>query len=164
MNLTRAVVGRIRKTNATIPSYLLVTFNDHGLDYWENHKIMSETTDVNQFMKAIFSLKFDGGNDPKERLMQGLLGAINKSPEKSLICVFTDNGSKDLELGKDIIQKKLDKQLTIYIVLTPVFEGTENDPSLSAYKKIADEVFDIADVGVDTFLTKVEAFESSHCV
>ena len=44
--------------------------------------------------------------------MQGLLGAINKSPEKSLICVFTDNGSKDLELSRDILKKKRDKQLT----------------------------------------------------
>ena len=51
--------------------------------------------------------------------MQGLLGAINKSPEKSLICVFTDNGSKDLELGRDILKKKRDKRLTVYIVLTP---------------------------------------------
>ena len=96
--------------------------------------------------------------------MQGLLGAINKSPEKSLICVFTDNGSKDLELGRDILKKKRDKRLTVYIVLTPVFEGHRNDPSLSAYEAIADEVFDLADVGVDTFLTKVETFERSHCV
>ena len=115
-----------------MPSYLLVSFNDRGLNYWDNFKIMSETRNVNQFMEDIFALKFDGGDDPKERLMQasgsdfkfqrhlvlygshwqGLLGAINKSPEKSLICVFTDNGSKDLELSRDILKKKRDKQLT----------------------------------------------------
>ena len=32
---------------------------------------MSETRNVNQFMQDIFALKFDGGDDPKERLMQG---------------------------------------------------------------------------------------------
>ena len=59
-----------QETKANIPSYLLVTFNDRGLDYWKNFEIMSETRNVNQFMKDIFALKFDGGNDPKERLMQ----------------------------------------------------------------------------------------------
>ena len=49
----------------------MVTFNDRGLDYWENFQIMSETRNVNQFMQDIFALKFDGGDDPKERLMQG---------------------------------------------------------------------------------------------
>ena len=48
--------------------------------------------------------------------------------------------------------------------LPPVFEGRDNDPSLSAYEAIADEVFDLADVSVDTFLTKVVTFERSHCV
>ena len=163
MNLTREVAVRINETNANIPSYLLVTFNDRGHDYWENHKILSETKDVNQFTKAVFSLKFGGGEDSKERLMQGLLAAIHKSPEKSLVCVFTDSGSKDLELGRDIIQQKKEKQLTVYIVMTQVFEGTKNDPSFGAYKAIADEVFHIADVGADIFLNKVVAFEE-HCV
>ena len=53
-----------------MPSYLLVSFNDRGLNYWDNFKIMSETRNVNQFMEDIFALKFDGGDDPKERLMQ----------------------------------------------------------------------------------------------
>ena len=49
----------------------MVTFNDRGLDYWKNFQIMSETRNVNKFMQDIFALKFDGGDDPKERLMQG---------------------------------------------------------------------------------------------
>ena len=54
--------------------------------------------------------------------------------------------------------------MKVYIVLTPVFEGRRSDPSLAAYEAIADKVFDLADVGVDTFLTQVETFERSHCV
>ena len=63
-----------------MPSYLLVSFNDRGLNYWDNFKIMSETRNVNQFMEDIFALKFDGGDDPKERLMQasGLENILNK--------------------------------------------------------------------------------------
>ena len=163
MDLARKVAVRINETNANIPSYLLVTFNDRGPDYRKNHKILSETKDVNEFTDAVFSLKFDGGKDSKERQMQGLLAAINKSPEKSLICVFTDSGSKDLELGRDIIQQKKAKQLTVYIVLTQVFAGTEDDQSFGTYKAIADEVFHITDVNADTFLSKVVAFEK-HCV
>jgi hypothetical protein len=33
--------------------------------------------------------------------------------------VFTDNGSKDLKLKKEILQLKAEKSLEIFIVLTP---------------------------------------------
>ena len=46
---------------------------------------------------------FDGGRDSKERLLQGLLVAATKTPEKSLLVVFTDNGSKDLKLKDEIL-------------------------------------------------------------
>ena len=46
---------------------------------------------------------FDGGRDSKERLLQGLLVAATKVPEKSLIVVFTDNGTKDLKLKDEIL-------------------------------------------------------------
>ena len=46
---------------------------------------------------------FDGGRDSKERLLQGLLVAATKTPEKSLIVVFTDNGTKDLKLKDEIL-------------------------------------------------------------
>ena len=46
---------------------------------------------------------FDGGRDSKERLLQGLLVAATKTPEKSLVVVFTDNGTKDLKLKDEIL-------------------------------------------------------------
>jgi hypothetical protein len=44
--------------------------------------------------------------------------------------VFTDNGSKDLKLKHEILRLKKEKQLEIYIVLTPDYEGRPNDDSL----------------------------------
>ena len=46
---------------------------------------------------------FDGGRDSKERLLQGLLVAATRSLEKSLIVIFTDNGTKDLKLKDEIL-------------------------------------------------------------
>ena len=125
-NLTQMVVGKIQETDANIPSYLLVTFNDHGPDFNKNVRIGRETQDVIQFKQDIISLRFesyDGGRDSKERLMQGLLGALNATPEKSLVVVFTDNGSKDLKLKGEIKRLKQQRLCTVYIVLTPIFEG-----------------------------------------
>ena len=46
---------------------------------------------------------FDGGRDSKERLLQGVLVAATKTPEKSLMVVFTDNGTKDKKLKDEIL-------------------------------------------------------------
>ena len=44
--------------------------------------------------------------------------------------VFTDNGSKDLKLKDEILRIKKKKELEIYIVLTPDYEGRDNDDSI----------------------------------
>lgn len=120
-----------------------------------------------EFNAEITALRFesyDGGRDSKERLMQGLLGAVQSTPPKSLVVVFTDNGSKDLGLRNEIIRVKREKEITVYIVLTPIFEGFPNDPSLDVYDAVADQVFNIAEVGADIFLSSVEVFEESNCL
>ncbi len=68
--------------------------------------------------------------------MQGLLGAIENAPDRSLIVVFTDNGSKDLNLKNEVLRRKNEKGLTVYIVLTPIFEGFPRDPSLKVYDQV----------------------------
>jgi hypothetical protein len=49
--------------------------------------------------------------------------------------VFTDNGSKDLKLKDEILKLKKKKELEIYIVLTPDYEGRPNDESLKVLTK-----------------------------
>ena len=166
-NLTQRVVERIQEIEANIPNYLLVTFNDLGPDPMLNVDVGQNTVDVVRFKQEIISLEFesyDGGRDSKERLMQGLLEAILASPEKSLIVVFTDNGSKDLKLKNQILELKKRKEQEVYIVLTPIFEGNPRDKSLGVYDEVADEVFFINEVGADFFLKSVETFEESNCL
>ena len=78
-----------------------------------------DTADVGAFARATSSLvfeSFDGGRDSRERLTQGLLVALQNAPDRSLIVVFTDNGTKDLDLEKEIIRVKNGKQIEVFIV------------------------------------------------
>ena len=54
----------------------------------------------------------------------------------TLIVVFTDNGSKDLFLEKEVIRLREKKQCEVYIVLTPAFEGRITGKSLPAYGRM----------------------------
>ncbi len=153
--------------DANIPEYILITFNDFGPNFNENVDLKTRTGNVIDFKQEIIALRFesfDGGRDSKERLMQGLLAAVNTAPEKSLVVVFTDNGSKDLNLRREIIRIKKQRQITVYIVLTPIYEGFPNDPSLDAYDEVSDQVFYISEVGADVFLSSVQNFEETNCV
>merc|ERR1712029_845650 len=132
-NLTQRVVDTIQATDTNIDSYLLVTFNDFGPDIKKNVQVYPPTTDVLQFKRDALGLvfeSFNGGRDSRERLTQGLLTACQVTPVGSLVVVFTDNGTKDLKLEREIMRLKEEKQLEIYIVLTPVYEGRSRDPSL----------------------------------
>ena len=165
-NLTQRVVDRIQETDTNIPSYHLILFNDRGPDITENVEVRDPTDDVVRFRQEIMGLEFesyDGGRDSKERLMQGVMVALKQTPQKSLIVVFTDNGSKDLILRNDVMKLKEEKESEIFIVLTPVFEGWPNDKSLTVYDEIA-QVYFIDEVGADAFLSRVEEFEESNCL
>ena len=52
--------------------------------------------------------------------------------------MFTDNGSKDLHLKKDIMRLTDEKDLEVFIVLTPVYEGWPNDKSLVVFDEVAE--------------------------
>ena len=115
---------------------------------------------MTKFGLATASLKFesyDGGRDSKERLTQGLMVALEVMSHLShaikynltrvcvhvqvaspgtLIVVFTDNGSKDLFLEREVIKLREKKQCEVYIVLTPAFEGRITGKSLPAYGRM----------------------------
>ena len=125
-----------------------------------------DTDDVRAFARATSSLvfeSFDGGRDSRERLTQGLLVALQNAPDRSLIVVFTDNGTKDLNLEKEIIRIKKARQIEVFIVPPPAYEGRFNGPDLPAYGRMG-KVFLINEVGADSFLRDVEVFEETNCV
>lgn len=165
-NLTMKVVENIMKDNINIPRYQLVSFNDFGPRLTKNVKIELDTTDVREFGRKAASLKFEsynGGRDSKERLTQGLLVALQNAMPKSLVVVFTDNGSKNLDLEKQIIKLRDEKECEVFIVLTPEYEGKKNGKSLPVYNRLG-KVFLISDVGADQFLGSVEEYEETNCI
>lgn len=165
-NLTSKVTDRIMNDNINIPRFQLISFNDYGREINRNVRLEIDTDDVRAFARATSSLvfeSFDGGRDSRERLTQGLLVALQNAPDKSLIVVFTDNGTKDLDLEKEIIRVKNARQIEVFIVLTPTYEGRFNGPDLPAYGRMG-KVFLINEVGADSFLRDVEVFEESNCV
>ena len=56
-----------------------------------------------------------------------------------------------------------EKQLEIFLVLTPEYEGNPRDKSLGVYDEVA-TVFFISEVGADSLLSSVEEFEEGNCL
>lgn len=165
-NLTGKVTDRIMKDRINIPRYTLISFNDYGPAINLNVKLELDTASVEEFARATRELKFEsynGGRDSKERLAQGLLVALQNADPKSLVVVFTDNGSKDLMLERDIVRLRKTKEIEVFIVLTPAYEGRFNGPSLPAFSRMG-KVFLINEVGADSFLQRVEEFEEENCI
>jgi len=165
-NLTKKVVDGIKNDKINIPRFMLVSFNDFGREINLNVQIEIDTPDVELFGASIAGLKFEsynGGRDSKERLTQGLLVALQNASPRTLIVVFTDNGSKDLRLEREIVRLRESKQCEVYIVLTPAYEGRITGKSLPAYGRMG-QVFLINEVGSDIFLQKVQEFETNNCL
>ena len=53
---------------------------------------------------------------------QGLLVALQNASPKSLVVVFTDNGSKDLMLERDIVRLRKTKEIEVGVNMV-IFEN-----------------------------------------
>ena len=67
--------------------------------------------------------------------------ALQNASPRSLIVVFTDNGTKDLKLESEIVRLRDEKKCEVYIVLTPEYEGYLNGKSLPAYGRMGSVIF-----------------------
>ena len=79
----------------------------------------------------------------RDLCLQGLLVALQNASPRTLIVVFTDNGSKDLRLEREIVRLRESKQCEVYIVLTPAYEGRLNGRSLPSYGRMGQVWFTV---------------------
>jgi len=94
----------------------LVTFNDYGPDIKKNVEVVLDTSDIKEFGRATANLRFesfDGGRDSRERMTQGLVVALRSAAPRTLIVVFTDNGTKDLRLENEIVRLREEKDIEV---------------------------------------------------
>jgi len=160
LSLANGILDQLAEDKFNIPTWVLATFNDGGKGKDDNHPDNTNLVVVtNKFKKmktSVNKIKFICSKKGPERATQGMLLTLHAMPQHGAVLVFTDDGSKNLDLIDDIIALKNEKDLKIYIVLAPKYKAKVGDASWVAYQNISDgNVFNLKDFSKDKFISAI---------
>lgn len=85
-------------------------------------------------------------------------------PQHGVVLVFTDAPSKHLGLEEGLIALRDEKELKIFIVLAPRYNGLVNDSSWNVYENLSEgRIYNMADFNRSTFIEEVVQVVGSNC-
>jgi len=148
--LVKATISNIVESGSDVPKWVLTGFNDPSVT------VVKETALSEELKSAADSLTFGGGGDAKEQALQGIDVTLDTMPDNGILLVFTDTGSKRLDLRNAVKEKSLEKNVKIVfaILTTP---GVIETASLEAYEHLSDgQIFYASADGSD--MADIKAF------
>lgn len=164
IRLTNELLSIVANQNYTIPNWVLTTFNDHGDNITQNVDLRLETTSMAHFSSSLNLIRFSGGGDDSEQAMQGLYVTLDKMPHNGVVLLFTDSPTKNLHLQAQLIAMRDEKEITIFVVLTPGYFGTKHDASWKVYVNLSEgRIYDLLNFDKDQFFQEVVHVIGSSC-
>ena len=121
------LLDELKREKVDVPAFRIVTIDDPTTE------VRKEITDQNTFSTKLNSLYKEkhprGNNNWEEKSMDGILKAVNTANHGAVVCLFTDAASHDLNLEAEISRKIKEKDVHIFIFLTPdypLYKGEGN--------------------------------------
>jgi len=117
LSLGTDLLKELKREKVKVPAFRIVTIDDPKTE------VRKEITNQNIFetkLRGIYKEDLPGGNNNwEEKSMDGILKAVNVANHGAVICLFTDAASHDLNLEDQILRKIREKDVHIFIFLTP---------------------------------------------
>merc|ERR1719458_1782623 len=168
ITLSNNILDAILASKFEIPQFVLTTFNDSPSENVEdNVELRVDTADATEFRNSLNSISFGGGSgELAERATQGMLVTMQTLQSKAVMLVFTDAGSMNLELKEELIRLRDEKDIKIFIILAPAYNGgTVGDASWQMYQELAtpERVKNMADVTAEEVIAEIVAGIGDNC-
>ena len=140
LDLGLNLLKELEDDGVKVPKFRIVTIDDPKT---EVRNVIDSDKLFKEKLTNLYKERHPGGNGNwEERSMDGILKAINTANHGAVICLFTDAASHDLHLEKDITKKIIEKDIHLFIFLTPDYplypgEGSsyrEPDKGMESYR------------------------------
>lgn len=124
------LLNELKEDKVKIPMFRIVTINDPDT---EVRNVITGQSLFEEKLNNLYKSKHPGGGDWAEKSLDGILKAINTANHGAVLCLFTDAPSKDLDLEPDITKKLIEKDVHLFIFLTPDYD-LSNAQALQSYR------------------------------
>ena len=173
--MVKEMISKLIESRSKIPTWVLTSFNDPVV------KLRKKTNDVREFRSGINQLRYGGGRDPEGQAFRGAVClefkpgtktyfvftgievTLNNMPDKGVILVVTDAGTKRRELEEEIKKKSVEKNIKIFILFSPKCWAKELcSLSMPSYNRVSEKrIFNQTDFDSEDFLKSV-VYTVSH--
>ena len=89
---------------------------------------------------------------------------LNEMPNDGVVLVFADTISKNLQLESNIETLKQQKNIKLFVVFSPSYDGAVGDAAYTMFENVSDgPILNLPDFTVDDFVNAVVKKISKPC-
>ena len=136
LDLANGILMGLKKENVIVPSYRLITVNDPDTEVSERDNRLN---DFKATLMNLYSKDHYYGGDPPEQSFDAILKGLKLGSHGEVFCLFTDAPTHKLELEKEIMRRKAEFDIPIFVFITPDYNINRNtiaELSFRAYQRI----------------------------
>ena len=130
LDLGIGLLKELKKDGVEVPQFRIIEINDPETKV---KNVIENQKDFEKKLKGIYKESHPSGGDWAEKSMDGILKAVKLGNHGAVVCLFTDAPSKDLKFESDIKKKITEKDIHMFIFLTPDYDNN-NAKAFESYK------------------------------
>ena len=93
-----------------------------------------------------------------------MIRILDEMPKDGVVLVIADTTSLNLQLEKDILAKKKQKNIKMFVVFAPKYGGNKGDATYKMYERVSDgPILNLPDFTIDDFVEAVVTKISKPC-
>ena len=135
LKLARGILKGLKNEKVKVPSYRLITVNDPETDV--GHRVNS-LKEYKSILTNLYTKSHPSGGDWAEQSMDAILKGLKAGDHGEVFCLFTDAPSHKLELEAEILRRKAEFDIPIFVFITPDYDIYHSgaEASFRAYQRI----------------------------
>ena len=156
LDLARGILDGLKKEKVNVPAYRLITINDPDTEVGVRENSLKTFKDI---LTNLYSKNHPSGGDTPEQSLDGILKGLNDGNHGEVFCLFTDAPSHQLNLKRDILRKKTEKDVPIFVFITPDYNiyDSSNNRSFRVYQEITGRhTYIMSQIGPSSLVTVIK--------
>ena len=136
LDLANGILQGLKKEKVIVPSYRLITVNDPDTEVSERVNSLKE---FKATLRSLYSKDHYYGGDWPEQSLDAILKGLKVGSHGEVFCLFTDAATHKLELEAEILRRKAEYDIPVFVFITPDYNiNINNEARLSfrAYQRI----------------------------
>jgi len=137
LTLANGIIDGLNKAKVMVPKYRYTTVNDPKVEVMDPVTMKDKNKLIKKFkdtLKSIYTKSHPSGGDWAEQSTLAIVETLKKAAFGEVFCLFTDAPTHQLNLKAEILRRKKEQDIPIFVFLTPDYNIYSSKIAQDSYR------------------------------